>query len=152
MPSQAPATPPPADAAPSPAAVEPKAVDSDPPYATVLDDTASALAFFEDIAGVPYSASAYTTVFAHGEVMQEASRFTLLPEAYLASLKKDPGDLWLLAHELAHQWWGIALTGRDWSDFWLNEGVATFVADAFPREAIRQAALSSRTCTVEKDL
>ena len=125
-PSQAPATPP-SDAVP----VEPKAGDSMPLYATVLDDTASALAFFEDIAGVPYSASAYTTVFAHGEVMQEASRFTLLPEAYLSSLKKDPGDLWLVAHELAHQWWGIALTGRDWSDFWLNEGVATFVADAF---------------------
>ena len=136
-PPQAPATPP-ADAGSSLPAAEPpipaaesKAVDSSPLYAAVLDDTASALAFFEDIAGVPYPASAYTTVFAHGEVMQEAAGFTLLPEAYLSSLKEDPGDLWLLAHELAHQWWGIALTGRDWSDFWLNEGVATFVADAF---------------------
>jgi aminopeptidase N len=128
---------PPADASSHPPAAEslpaaePQAADSSPPYAAVLDDTASALAFFEGLAGVPYSASAYTTVFAHGQVMQEAAGFTLLPEAYLASLKKDPGDLWLLAHELAHQWWGIGLTARDWSDFWLNEGVATFVADAF---------------------
>jgi aminopeptidase N len=130
VPSQAPATPTSDAASPLPTA-QSKAVDSGTLYAAILDDTASALAFFEEIAGVPYSASTYTTVFAHGEVMQEASRFTLLPEAYLSSLKKDPGDLWLLAHELAHQWWGIALTGRDWSDFWLNEGVATFVADAF---------------------
>jgi aminopeptidase N len=128
--SQAPATPLAEAASPLPTA-EPKAGDSSELYAAVLDDTASVLAFFEDIAGVQYSPSTYTTVFAHGEVMQEASRFTLLPEAYLSSLKKDPGDLWLLAHELAHQWWGIALTGRDWSDFWLNEGVATFVADAY---------------------
>lgn len=129
-PPQVPATPSADAASPVPAA-ETKPVDSGPPYTAVLDDTASALAFFEGIAGVPYSAAAYTTVFAHGEVRQEASRFTLLPEAYLVSLKKDPDDLWLLAHELAHQWWGIALTARDWSDFWLNEGVATFVADAF---------------------
>jgi aminopeptidase N len=129
-PPQVPATPP-VDT-PSPlTATESERLDSSPLQATLLDDTASALVFFEGIAGVPYPASEYTTVFAHGEVMQEACRFTLLPETYLAALEKDPGDLWLLAHELAHQWWGIALTGRDWSDFWLNEGVATFVADAF---------------------
>jgi aminopeptidase N len=129
-PARVPAPQPTGAASPLPAA-EPPAVDLTSLYATALDDTASALRFFEDIAGVPYAPPAYTTVFAHGEVMQEARRFTLLPEAYLTALKKDPDDLWLLAHELAHQWWGIALAGRDWSDFWLNEGIATFVADAF---------------------
>jgi len=97
----------------------------------VLDDTASALDFFQQAAGVPYSADTYTTVFAHGPVMQEVRRFSLLPDSYLAALDKDPADLWLLAHELAHQWWGIAMSARNWSDFWLNEGVATFMADAF---------------------
>lgn len=42
-----------------------------------------------------------------------------------------PDEEWLLAHELAHQWWGIGLACRDWSDFWLNEGIATFMADVF---------------------
>ncbi|MCI0331442.1 MAG: HEAT repeat domain-containing protein [candidate division Zixibacteria bacterium] len=32
----------------------------------------------------------------------------------------------LVAHELAHQWWGDLLTCRDWSHVWLNEGFATY--------------------------
>ena len=36
--------------------------------------------------------------------------------------KSDP----LVAHELAHQWWGDLLTCRDWSHAWLNEGFATY--------------------------
>ncbi|MGH7908057.1 MAG: M1 family aminopeptidase, partial [Candidatus Binataceae bacterium] len=32
----------------------------------------------------------------------------------------------LVAHELAHQWWGDLLTCRDWAHAWLNEGFATY--------------------------
>jgi len=37
----------------------------------------------------------------------------------------------LVAHELAHMWWGDMLTCRDWSHSWLNEGFATFFQNAF---------------------
>jgi aminopeptidase N len=33
----------------------------------------------------------------------------------------------LVAHELAHQWFGDLTTTADWADVWLNEGMATYM-------------------------
>ena len=32
----------------------------------------------------------------------------------------------VIVHEIAHQWWGNAVTERDWDDVWLSEGFATY--------------------------
>jgi aminopeptidase N len=32
----------------------------------------------------------------------------------------------VMVHEIAHQWWGNAVTERDWDDVWLSEGFATY--------------------------
>jgi aminopeptidase N len=34
----------------------------------------------------------------------------------------------IVAHEVAHQWFGDAVTERDWDDVWLSEGFATYCA------------------------
>jgi aminopeptidase N len=41
----------------------------------------------------------------------------------------------LIAHETAHQWFGDAVTERDWSHLWLSEGFATYFAALWTRAA-----------------
>lgn len=40
-----------------------------------------------------------------------------------------------LSHELAHQWFGDLVTCLDWSDLWVNEGMATFMQHQWDQQA-----------------
>jgi aminopeptidase N len=37
----------------------------------------------------------------------------------------------LLAHEIAHQWFGDAVSEQDWHHIWLSEGFATYLTDLY---------------------
>src|SRR5215213_316070 len=97
----------------------------------VFRDTADMIAFYEERSGVRYADATYTQVLAPGGIDQEMSGFTVMNEGYGREVLADERAVWLGAHELSHQWWGIAVTARDWTHFWLNEGVATFIAAAY---------------------
>jgi aminopeptidase N len=41
----------------------------------------------------------------------------------------------LVAHEVAHQWWGNSVTESDWNEVWLSEGFATYFALLYSEQA-----------------
>jgi len=106
----------------------------------IFRDTPDMLDFFEDRAGVKYADKTYTQVLAAGGVEQEMSSFTALKEAYGKQVLDNEQEQWLGAHEFAHQWWGNMVTCRDWNHFWLNEGMATFMAAAYLEHRFGRAA------------
>jgi aminopeptidase N len=106
--------------------------------ARIFEQTGAILDFYERRAGVVLPGERYTQVLVPGTIGQEMGGFTALPVDYGKEMLASPRKSWLMAHEFAHQWWGNSVTCRDWSDFWLNEGTATFMADAYLQQRFGQ--------------
>ncbi len=100
--------------------------------ARVAELTNAAMRYLADRTGKRYPGESYTQVFSKSDAAASlAGGLTLLPESYGRSPEKQPEDAWLLADQLAHQWFGIGITTKDWSDLWLTDGVSAFLADSF---------------------
>jgi aminopeptidase N len=61
----------------------------------------------------------------------ENPRITFATPTILAG---DKSLVALLAHELAHSWSGNLVTNATWADFWLNEGVTTYIENRIVEE------------------
>ena len=53
-----------------------------------------------------------------------------------------------IAHETAHQWFGDAVTERDWPHLWLSEGFATYFAALWERAARGDSAFRARLASM----
>jgi aminopeptidase N len=92
-------------------------------------NTTRMLDFFSDVIGVEYPWDRYAQVccYGFGGGMENTSATTMGERALhdeRSILDSDSDGL--IAHEMAHQWWGDLLTCRDWAHIWLNEGFATY--------------------------
>jgi len=101
----------------------------------IFRETPAMLDFFVDRAGVNYLDDAYSQALVATSGGQELAGLSHMSEAYGRSVLADATATSLIAHELAHQWWGNTVTNRDWTHFWLNEGFATFMAAAYKESA-----------------
>ncbi len=91
--------------------------------------TVKALEHFSRITGAKYPYEKYAQVaVAEYPGGMEHTTCTTQTDALLIDRRAgiDTDLDFLVAHELAHQWFGDLLTCRDWSHAWLNEGFATY--------------------------
>ncbi len=95
-----------------------------------FERTAAMMDVFEEKFGVRYPYEKYAQVVVEDFIfggMENTTATTLIDIVLFDERTElDYNMDALIAHELAHQWWGDLLTCREWSHAWLNEGFATW--------------------------
>ena len=93
-------------------------------------DTPEMVRFFSQKLGVPYPWNKYAQIAVSDFIFGGMENTTATTQTDLtlhdARAHLDFSSNGLVAHELAHQWFGNLLTCKHWSHAWLNEGFATY--------------------------
>jgi aminopeptidase N len=112
--------------------------------ARLFGNTSRMVEFFSRIVGVSYPWRKYDQTlvmdFSWGG-MENVTATTLNGDWLISAAQPGADDSTegLVAHELAHQWFGDWVTCRSWAHLWLNESFATFFEHWWARETQGQA-------------
>jgi aminopeptidase N len=108
--------------------------------ARLFAQTPAMAAFFAEKAGMSVPDRRYMQLLVPGGEAQESASFSLIGQSELERERDDPASAWIVAHEMAHQWWGNLVTCATWQDMWLNEGIVTFMVAAWKEHFSGEAA------------
>jgi aminopeptidase N len=93
--------------------------------------TPAMMEYFSTVTGKPYPYPKYaqTTAYDYMWGGMENITATTMTERTLHAARHDVdfSSEFLVAHELAHQWFGDLITCRSWDHLWLNEGFADYM-------------------------
>lgn len=122
--------------------------DRDAGFFDFAEPTKDVLAFYSDYVG-PFAYERLANIQASSVAggMESASAILY----HESSVTGTRSERWrnVVIHEIAHQWFGNAVTEADWDDVWLSEGFATyftllFIEHAYGRDEFLRGLESSR--------
>ncbi|HUI31026.1 MAG TPA: M1 family aminopeptidase [Candidatus Acidoferrales bacterium] len=109
-----------------------------------IDTVASMIKFYESLYGAfPFDKYCMTGIEPFGYGGMEHQTITTLLRKY--EFRRD-----VVAHELAHQWWGDMVTLGTWNDIWLNESFATY-SEAMQLEHLSQSSFENEMQNYENE-
>ncbi|MFQ6678530.1 MAG: M1 family aminopeptidase [Fidelibacterota bacterium] len=93
--------------------------------------TPDMIEFFSEVTGVPYPFEKYDQTIIEDFMWGGMENVTNTHQTDRTMHKENVRPIHtsdgLVAHELAHMWFGDYLTTRNWPNIWLNEGFATYL-------------------------
>jgi aminopeptidase N len=110
---------------------------------------AAIVALFERLVGpFPYEKLAHLQSETRFGGMENASAIFYASNLFPTHRMNDG----LIAHETAHQWFGDAVTEREWAHLWLSEGFATYFATLWTRASRGDSAYRAELAAIRRQV